>query len=327
MKNFQLTPPDDPLYVVRKSDSALERALQEGSRLIRITGPPRTGKSALLSRALQSLANAGQRVVLLNLAAADPAHLEATEPVCRFVMRETARQLGLPAPFKADADSPNWEIQRSPFTNLERYLRRNVLPAEAPPFHLCWDAGERLAASTPGEEMDGLLRSWCGEAALYPVGCRHPFSIVAANGNLSIGEAFGGLERYSDTFNVGIRIEAGSLTPDELRDLNRRGGWLKEGDELERFHRLFGGQPYLVRIALEFLRERGGGLAALEAMADDPHAPWAGFLDQLGRQLDTVPEARQFVGDLLAGRPPAATASSWKGCWRAGGCPGLVTRC
>ncbi|MFN0067387.1 MAG: hypothetical protein ACKVYV_07090, partial [Limisphaerales bacterium] len=129
MEDFRLAPPDDPLYVVREADAEFERALREKhTRPIVICGPSSTGKSALLARGFKGLQAAGHRAVLLDLATA-PAEPKTMKSLCRFAMREVARQLGLPDPFLAagDAEPSVWDEQRRPTTCLERYLRRRVL--------------------------------------------------------------------------------------------------------------------------------------------------------------------------------------------------------
>lgn len=314
MKDFQLAPPDDPLYVVREADVEFEQAMQGGMRLILIRGSARTGKSALLARALKGLREQGQRVVLLDLNAAEAADLATLDGVCRWVAKRMATQLDLVDPFSGltGPTQPGWDEQRSGITNLERYLRRHVLPETAGPLFLLWDAVERLLA---GEwaEIFSLLKSWYHESALEPSSAMARIACVLAvtfdhvwvrREIRSLGDDGG--------FIIGTNIRPAGFKREEIEELNRRVGPVLRGAEaLDRFERLLGGQPFLVRSGLEYLRSHGGGIAELEALADQSDAPWAEFLKWLGQECDAVPQVRQAMVELAMNLQPSDRNARW----------------
>lgn len=315
MENFQLAPPDDPLYVAREADAEFERALREGRHPILIHGGARTGKTALLARGLKSLQAAGRRTVLLDLAAA-PTELMTTKGLCRFVMREVARQLGLSDPFLAPsgAESPDWDEHRGPLACLERYLRRRVLSGFGGPFYFCLGTFGKLPADARAD-FSSLIRSWHNERALDPDGVlgRMQSVIASTADHVWAARMIEEWDSHDDGgFAVGTTIRPADLTDLQVAELNRRAGSILPGaKELDRFYHLVGGQPFLVRSGLEYLRSHGGGFAELEAIADDADSPWAEFMEWLGQECDAVPRVRQVIVDLAVNRQPSDWSARW----------------
>jgi hypothetical protein len=92
-------------------------------------------------------------------------------------------------------------------------------------------------------------------------------------------------------FNVGRKVELAGFTLRQMEDLNERYGEPLRGiDQVMVLHDLLDGQPYLSRIAFDYLVRTNGDLRGLVACADRNDGP---FGDHLRRVLVSV---TQFVG-------------------------------
>src|SRR6185369_14035553 len=70
-------------------------------------------------------------------------------------------------------------------------------------------------------------------------------------------------------FNVGTRLMLEDFTRAQVADLNSRYNFPLQGeDEIDRFHHLLGGHPYLVQRSLREMASRGMSLADFTTQAD-----------------------------------------------------------
>jgi hypothetical protein len=163
------------------------------------------------------------------------------------------------------APADTWDPRRGPNANLERFLRREVLGRLQTPLMWAMDEVDRLFITPFGSEVFGLIRSWHNERALEPAG---PWS------NLTIAIAYATeaslfiTDMNQSPFNVGTRLVLEDFTPLQVAELNRRyQSPIKSQDELNRFYRLVGGHPYLVRRGLHELSSQKITFEAFEAKA------------------------------------------------------------
>ncbi len=310
-------------YVERPTDEQFRAAIARGDSIVLVKGAQGVGKTSLLARGLQQAREAGARVVLTELGKLTVAQLASAEGFFLAVAGEIADQLALDV-----APEGVWHPRRAPGVNLERYLRRVVLPglesneagrgsggagaqgyprAPASPLPprpaLVWglDEIDRLFECDFGSEVFHLFRAWHNERALDPAGpwLRLTLAIAyATEAHLFITDL------NKSLFNVGTRLELEDFTLEETAHLNRRyGAPLEPGTGLERFHRLVGGHPYLVRRGLHELAARGHTLETLDARARSD--AWL-FGDHLRRIRDLLlrdPQLCAVVRELLQGRP------------------------
>jgi hypothetical protein len=96
-------------------------------------------------------------------------------------------------------------------------------------------------------------------------------------------------------------------------DLNdRHGSPLRDDSELKRFYALLGGQPYLVRRALN---ELASGRVSFEALASDANRDEGIFGDHLRRMLVMLAkdaELMEVVRGMLQGRPCPDVSSFYR---------------
>jgi hypothetical protein len=242
-------PLDSKFYVVRPTDDEFRAAIARRDSIVLVKGARQMGKTSLLARGLQQAAEAGAKVVLTDFQTLGAGDLESADALYKTFAESVADQLDL------DADPlETWNAARGPSTNLERFLRRDVLGAIPGPVVWGLDEVDRLFSVPFGSEVFGLFRSWHNKRALDPSGpwARLTLAIAyATEAHLFITDL------NQSPFNVGTRLALGDFDICHVGDLNGRYGLpLAGAEELARFHALLGGQPYLTRRGLDEMSAR-----------------------------------------------------------------------
>ena len=243
------------------------------------------GKTWLLARGLQQARGQGVSVVLTDFQELNNSDFESLEKFYLALGDSLADQLDL-AVFSGDA----WDSRRSPNTNFDRYLRREVLGKVNAQVVWGLDEVDRLFTSTFGGEVFGMFRSWHNKRALDPHGpwARLTLAIAyATEAHLFITDL------NQSPFNVGTRLTLEDFQPDQVADLNRRyGSPLKNPEELARFGDLVSGQPFLVRRGLHELATQHISFETFESQADRDEGL---FGDHLRRILVSLVKDRTLL--------------------------------
>jgi hypothetical protein len=295
-------PLDSKFYVVRTTDDEFRSAITRGDSIVLVKGARQMGKTSLLARGLQQAREAGAKVVPTDFQTLSAADLASADTLYKTFAESLADQLDL------DADpTDNWNAARGPSTNLERFLRRDVLGTIEGPVVWGLDEVDRLFSVPFGSEVFGLFRSWHNKRALDPAGpwSRLTLAIAyATEAHLFITDL------NQSPFNVGTRLALGDFDLSHVGDLNGRYGLpLAGAGEVARFHDLLGGQPYLTRRGLDEMSARGLNLAAFEAEADRDEGLFGDHLRRILLGLSHDAELAVAARAVLCGQPcPASDA-------------------
>jgi serine/threonine protein kinase len=289
-------PLDSGFYVVRATDDKFRAAIARQDSIVLVKGARQVGKTSLLARGLDQARQSGAMVVLTDLQNLSAEALGSAENLLLSFAECFADQLDLNV-FPADV----WKPSRSPVTNFEQYLRREVLLKVMRPVVWGLDEVDRLFTCAFASEIFGLFRSWHNKRALDPEGPWRRLILAiayATEAHLFITDL------NQSPFNVGTRLLLEDFAFEQVGELNRRyGSPLKGGSQMARYVRLVGGHPYLVRRGLYEMVTNGFDLAVLEARADHDEGP---FGDHLRRVLVSLSQDRELcdvVRGLLVGNP------------------------
>lgn len=281
-------------YVLRPADAGLQAAIRRGDSLVLLKGATQVGKTSLLARALQQARSEGARIVRTDFQLLNAGCLETAEALLRALAEGLAEQLGLEPQLP-----PGWGSFGGPNLAFQRYLRHTVLDRIEAPVVWGMDGVDRLFTCGFSSEIFALFRSWHNERAFDPEGPWGRLTLAiayATEAHLFITDP------NRSPFNVGTRLELDDFTQEQVRDLNERyGGPLRGQDELERFHRLLNGHPYLVRRALHELAVTGAGVEALEARAHRDEWIFGNHLRRLRALLARDSELNDAVRRVLCG--------------------------
>src|SRR5207244_176952 len=201
-----------------------------------------------------------------------------------------------------------WHTRRGASVEFEPYLRREVLGKIEVSILWGLDEVDRLFACDFGTEVFGLFRSWHNERALDPTGPWSRLTLVIAyarEAHLFI------TDMNQSPFNVGTPFRLEDFTFEQVADLNaRHGGPLRNEAEVARFHRLVGGQPYLVRRGLLEMTTHNLDIGAFEAQADREEGIFGDHLRRMLVVLSKNEELCEVVRGVLR-RRPCPTAESF----------------
>jgi serine/threonine protein kinase len=283
-------PLDSGFYLVRPTDEKFRTAITRQDSIVLVKGARQVGKTSLLARGLDQARQSGAMVVLTDLQNISADSLASVEKLLLTFADSFADQLDLNV-FPSEV----WKPNRSPVTNFEQYLRREVLVNVMAPIVWGLDEVDRLFTCPFGSEIFGLFRSWHNKRALDPAGPWRRLTLAiayATEAHLFITDL------NQSPFNVGTRLMLEDFTFEQVDEINKRyGSPLKEDEQVARYFRLVSGHPYLVRRGLYEMVTNNLDLPALEAQSDHDEGP---FGDHLRRMLFSLTPDRELC-DVVRG--------------------------
>jgi serine/threonine protein kinase len=289
-------PLDSKFYIVRPVDEQFQCALSRGDSILLLKGARQMGKTSLLARGLDQARHENCRVVFTDFQQLNRPSFDSLEKFYLALGESLADQLDLSF-YPQDI----WNHNRSPNSNLERYLKREVL--EKLSSHFVWglDEADRLFTVPFSSEVFGLFRSWHNKRALEPDGPWNRLTLVityATEAHLFITDL------NQSPFNVGTRLALEDFTLEQMTQLSALyGSPLQTQAELERLFRLIGGQPYLARRAFNELASRRVTLEQVELHAARNEGIFGDHLRRLLFSLAKDPALLSVMRQLLHGQP------------------------
>jgi hypothetical protein len=254
-------PLNSDFYIKRPTDKDFRDAVIRYDSIILLKGARQIGKTSLLARGLQLARERGAKVALTDFQKFNSDNLADVGSFYLSLAESLADQLDLEV-----LPSDVWDERRGANVNFERFIRREVLKNLNAPLVWGLDEVDRLFTCSYGSEVFGLFRSWHNERALDPSG---PWA------GLTLGIAYATeahlfiTDMNQSPFNVGTRLVLEDFSTEQIQDLNQRyDNPLKNEEEIERFHKLVAGHPFLVRRSLHEIATQNKSLDAFEKEAD-----------------------------------------------------------
>ncbi len=223
-----------------------ETILQPGS-LLRIKAPKRMGKTWLIDRVIQQVAQENYRTVRLNLLLADQATLRNLDDFLQWFCVVVCRQLRLPNQL-----ADYWEEGLGSSYNCTIYFEEHLLTKIDSPIVLALDEVDRIFSYPEiAGDFFGLLRAWHEEAKTRPIW--NKLRLIVAHST----EVYISLNINRSPFNVGVPIELPELTLEQVQELAQRqvmvGNTHQGEQDLALLLAMVGGHPYLVQRAIYYL--------------------------------------------------------------------------
>jgi hypothetical protein len=289
-------PLDSEFYLPRPADQELQTAIGRFDSIVLIKGARQMGKTSMLARGLAYGRERVARTAFVDFQKLNARSLESVNALYLSLAESLADQLDLDV-----LPSDVWDERRSANVNFERFLRRHVLANTSRPLVWAMDEVDRLFAYPYASEVFGLFRSWHNERALDPSGPWSALTLVityATEAHLFI------TDMNQSPFNVGTRLTLEDFSPLQVAELNRRyRSPLKTHEELNRFVRLLGGHPYLVRRALHEMAVHNLTLDDLEIQAESDEGIFGDHLRRILVLLARDEELTEIVRMILKGEP------------------------
>ncbi len=288
-------PLDSKFYVVRPIDDAFHAAVLRRDTIVLLKGARQAGKTSLLARGLQKARENGVLVVLTDFQKLIDSQLQSLESFFFAVGEMLADQLDIDV-----CPQDKWRTNRAPNTNFERYFRREILATVQQPLLWAMDEADRLFHCKFGSEVFSMFRTWHNERALTPGGPCSRLTLAIAYAT----EAYLFIKDQNQSpFNVGTKLVLEDFTTEQVADLNTRYGSPMNQAELRRFYQLTGGQPYLVRRALNDMVSRNICFDEFAVNADHDDGTFGDHLRRMLIILIRDPQLSEIVRGILQGQP------------------------
>lgn len=257
-------PLGSPFYLERyKEQSQIEAncfsEILKPSALIRIKAPRQMGKSSLMARILNHAEQNGCRTVNLSFQEADGEIFSTLEGLLKWLCASIANGLRLPAQL-----SQYWTDE--PLANKQKcsnYLQDYILPQVQVPLVLGLDEVDRVFQYYQiASDFLGMLRAWHDARKNDPTWQSLRLIITHSQ------EVYVPLNVNQSPFNVGLPVDLPEFTPSQVADLAQRHGLALGESDLKALMQMFGGHPYLIRVALYAMAK--DGIALNTFLADAP---------------------------------------------------------
>ena len=281
-------------YIQRPADAELNAAIARGDSIVLVKGPRQIGKTSLLVRGLDQARQVGSRLILTDLQKLAAADFDTVNTFFQALAQLISDQLELDA-----SPRENWNSDRAPSSNFERFLRREVLnKIDA---HVVWglDEVDRLFPFVYRNDVFGMFRAWFNERAIQPDGPLSRMTLVmayATEARLFITDL------NQSPFNVGTRLTLDELTIEQAADLNQRYlSPLTDDHQIVRLFDLVGGHPYLIRRALREMKANNLDIDAIEQQANRDDGIFGDHLERMNVALRQDANLTEVVRGLLRG--------------------------
>ena len=242
-------------------EQQLYQAIQKPGVLIRIKAPREMGKTSLLLRILDFSQNLGYCTISLNLEQVDQAILQDLNQFLRWLCANAARQLKL----QPDLDK-YWDKDLGSKTSCTSYFEDYLLEEIDKPIILAIDEMNHIFEHPQiVKDFLPLLRSWYEEAKINLAWQKLRLIVVHST------EIYVPLQLNQSPFNVGLPIQLGSFTEEEVEELARRYGInCQSSTSSQQLIKMIDGHPALIQILLYHLSRKDVTLT--QVLEADPKA-------------------------------------------------------
>ena len=273
---------DDPLYIMRRPDSILEKLSAVVGETIVIKAPRQMGKSSLLTRYLEGCYQANKSIIELRFQIFTDVELENYPTFLRRIASEIQRNLGLSDP---DVDLIDSQI------DFDHFLRDHILALVDGPITFAFDGVDRILGQSYQHDFFSMLRTWHNDRA----GFRSLWAevdlalVIATDPYLLI--------KNSDRspFNVTDPIELCCLDRVGVSHLNEQYHHPLSEKQLDQLFDLLSGHPHLTRLAFYRLVGQGMTFSKLIETAEFSDGP---FGDHLRALLLLLQQQPQLLADF-----------------------------
>ena len=235
-------PLNSPFYIERPPLETLAyQTLVQPGGAIRICAPKQMGKSSLMLRLLDFAQTQHYSIVYLDCKQICPSWLSDVNSFLWGFCSHVAKQLGV----NPDLES-YWNECLGCKLSCSFYFKDYLLEVIDTPVVLVLNELDRLFNyPTLSQEFFSLLRSWYEEARGNEIWQKLRLVLVYSTQKDVPGDS------KQSSFNLGLPIYLPEFTPLQVQDLAKRHGldW-SSGKEVTALMKIFGGHPYLIRMAL-----------------------------------------------------------------------------
>lgn len=273
-------PPDSPFYVERPTDTEFIGALAKNESILLVKGPRQMGKTSLIGRGARYARSQTWRIAMTDFQKLSSTPLASDERFYMLLARMLAKSLQFEYDFEGE-----WIDVFGANMNLDNFIRALIDSSDVP---LVWfmDEADKLFGAAFASDFFGLVRSWHNSRATEPDGPWSRFTVVlgyATEAHLFIQDL------NQSPFNVGRQLDLQDFDAAAVSELNRRYESPLNATQIGQLMALIGGQPFLVRRALDVVARQTMSFDELLATADRDDGAFGDHLKRILLSVTQIP--------------------------------------
>ncbi len=293
---------DSPFYIQRSDiEKQVYAEIEKPGALVRIKAPQEMGKTSLLLRVINYAESLDYCTVNLDLQQVDQDILsDDINKFLRWFCANIACQLNL----ESNLDD-YWDEDIGCKISCTLYFRNYLLESINSPLLLALDEVNQIFEYPEiAKDFFPLLRSWYEEAKRQPVWQKLRLVVVHST------EIYVPLQLKQSPFNVGLPIQLGSLSLEEVLELAQSYGldW-SDGEEANFLMATVGGHPALVHLAIYHLSRENVTVGQLLETAATSTGIYANHLRRHQVKLEEETELAIALQNLVHTNEPTLLES------------------
>ncbi|MFY7931799.1 MAG: AAA-like domain-containing protein [Microcystis aeruginosa] len=290
---------DSRFYITSPYEERCYEEIQRPGSLIRIKSPHNMGKSSLMAKVLAQASQLGYRAVTIDLEQTNQKFFDDLDKFMQWFCASVGKPLGVRVKIEE-----YWDDIFGANDNSTDYFEKYLLEGDDRPLVLAIDNFDRIFKYADIEtDLCGLLRGWHESSKIKKLWQKLRLIIVHSQ------ESYAQRDINQSPFNVGLPIELGEFTPEQVQELVARHGLTWTEGELEQFMGLIGGHPYMVRSALYHIAAGYLSLAEFLRTAPTEAGIYSDYLRGHLKTLEDYPELGAAMKLVITSEAPVRLRS------------------
>ncbi len=290
---------DSRFYITSPYEERCYEEIQRPGSLIRIKSPHNMGKSSLMAKVLAQASQLGYRAVTIDLEQTNQKFFDDLDKFMQWFCASVGKPLGVRVKIEE-----YWDDIFGANDNSTDYFEKYLLEGNDRPLVLAIDNFDRIFKYADIEtDLCGLLRGWHESSKIKKLWQKLRLIIVHSQ------ESYAQRDINQSPFNVGLPIELGEFTPEQVQELVARHGLTWTEGELEQFMGLIGGHPYMVRSALYHIAAGYLSLAEFLRTAPTEAGIYSDYLRGHLKTLEDYPELGAAMKLVITSEAPVRLRS------------------
>ncbi|MBE9117263.1 AAA-like domain-containing protein [Lusitaniella coriacea LEGE 07157] len=291
---------DSPFYIPRQEiESDCYQAILKPGSLVRLKGPQQIGKTSLVERLVLKARREKYRTAVLSF---NLAELTATTGMLKWLCAAVNQELELP-----NNVATHWDDTFGPNQSATTYFEKHILKAIQQPLILVLDNID-VVFDKP-ELQDGfcrLLRSWndLTKGINHRAAIWRRLSLILVHAT----DKYSSLDIHHSPLNVGKVFALPEFSEMEIAELAKR--YPLANINSQEVKQYFGGHPYLVRSAFDYLHQQQVNLEYLLKIAPTEKSPFGNHLRGHLKALQQNPSLGLGFKEIVTSKEPVRVSSS-----------------
>lgn len=292
-------PLNSPFYINRFPIEERSYAeLKKPGALVRIKAPQEMGKTSLLIRILEYGKELGYHTVTLDLQQADQEILSSIDRFLRWICANLSHQLQIES--KLDE---YWDEDIGSSVSCTLYLHYLLEQLESPLVLAFDEVNQIFEYPKIAKSFLPLLRSWYEETKEVSLWQKLRLVIIHST------EVYVPLQLNQSPFsNVGLPLEIGNFSFEEVQELAQRYGLFWGEAEVYDLMSVIAGHPALVHLTLYYLTQKETTLSQLLQNAATYNSIYASHLQRHQATLQEQPELAHACYQIMSAEEPVSVA-------------------